>query len=107
MSDRTAFLLRLASYLPRNALLSVYIMIGCAPPEAGLEGTSWANWIGIKILQYPPWVMQLILDRGLVPVVQDHDPEKIAEPWRKTLKPVGEKDREPHNMVDTWRQNYK
>lgn len=94
VSGGTGYALACAKLLPREQLLGVGIAFGVGPWEAGPVGLSVLNRIGMWIWEKYPWVFGEILDRYLVPKVQEESPKKTEEIVRKQSKYMKKKDRE-------------
>jgi pimeloyl-ACP methyl ester carboxylesterase len=94
VSGGTGYALACAKLLPRKQLRSVGIAFGVGPWEAGLKGTSLLNRTGLWVWEKHPWVFRKILDRFVVPKVQEESPKKTEEMIRKQNKYMQKKDRE-------------
>ncbi|RDW90941.1 hypothetical protein BP5796_02106 [Coleophoma crateriformis] len=94
VSGGTGYALACAKLLPREQLRSVGIAFGVGPWEAGLEGISWLNRIGLWIWEKHPWVFMRMFDRFVVPKVQEESPQKTEAMIRKQVKYMPAKDRQ-------------
>ncbi|RDL36549.1 Uncharacterized protein BP5553_05901 [Venustampulla echinocandica] len=86
VSGGTGYALACAKLLPRDQLRSVGIGFGVGPWEAGLDGASLLNRIGLRVWEKHPWVFAKIFDRYVVPKVQMESPEKTEDMIRKQIK---------------------
>ncbi|KAK0117240.1 hypothetical protein ONS96_013073 [Cadophora gregata f. sp. sojae] len=93
ISGGTAHALACAKLLPREQVRGVGILAGVGPLSAGLGGMGWANRIGLGMWRYFPAMVEWVHNRSVVPVLQDPDPRKAENMFRKQLKYFPEKDR--------------
>ena len=94
VSGGTPYALACAKLLPRQNLLSVGIAMGVGPKEAGKEGLSKLNRIGLWIWEKHPWVFRLIFDRYVAPKVHEESCEKTKQIVRQSIKYMTKTDQE-------------
>lgn len=86
VSGGTGYALAAAKLLPREKLRSVGVMVGVAPWEAGLSGTSVFNKVGINVWKHFPDAFGAFHERMIVPLMQQESPAAAEDMFRKQRK---------------------
>jgi pimeloyl-ACP methyl ester carboxylesterase len=86
VSGGTGYTLAAAKLLPREQLRSVGVMVGVAPWEAGLSGTSLLNRAGMQVYKHWPDAFTWFHTKYMLPIVQQESPAAAEDMMRKQRK---------------------
>lgn len=86
VSGGTGYALAAVMLLPREQIKGVGIMVGVAPWDAGMEGMSLLNRLGYVTYKYYPQFFRWILNRWIVPEMQQKDLASAEQIVRKEMK---------------------
>lgn len=116
ISGGTPYALACAKVLPREKLRAVGVVVGVGPWEAGRQGQSWGNRLGMNMWAYGPTrkMMKAMLTWSWVSMAQDPDRTKFESAAKKLLKSAKESDQKAFEspeefdlLVDAFREAYK